>query len=161
MPIHRALAIAVVAIAFFVGIAPANPARAEKLVKAEFWSHTNDDNKDKDSGVWVKVVTNDESVELATIENADNSAGDATEYNDNSEHTVKLVVKSDGATMAKCAKFKFKVGMRANGKDKWKFRGKVTLYFDNGQTLVQEVGNTELESKGSTYTELGSWAGGK
>jgi hypothetical protein len=143
-----------------IAMAPsANTARAEKLVKAEFWSHTNDDNKDKDTGVWVKVQTNDLKTELAHIENADNSSCDATEYDNGSEHTIKLVVSSDGATVEQCKKFKFKIGTKANGKDKWKFRGKVTLYFDNGQTLIQEVGDTELESKGSNYVEL-DWQGG-
>lgn len=35
------------------------PAQAQKLIKAEFYSKTGDDNKDKDTGVYVTVYTND------------------------------------------------------------------------------------------------------
>jgi hypothetical protein len=114
-----------------------SPANAQKLTKAEFWSRTGDDNKDHDTGVYVSVKTNDLGSELAKIDNADNSDNDRTEYNDHSEHTIKLVVESPGTTKEACKKFKFKIGSKATGNDKWKIeKAKVTLYFDDGTNLV-------------------------
>jgi hypothetical protein len=139
----------------------AGVAHAQKLVKAEFYSKTGDDNKDKDTGVYVTVVTNDGKTVLAEIKNADNSGDDKTEYNDNSDHTIDLVVKSPGSTKADCQKFKFRVGSQAKGNDKWKItKATVTLTFDDNTALTQEAGAFELNSRGSKYVES-EWFGGK
>jgi hypothetical protein len=147
--------------ALVVSMLLASPAKAQKLTKAEFWSRTGDDNKDHDTGVYVYAKINDLSSELAKIENADNSDNDRTEYNDHSEHTIKLIVESPGATKESCKKFKFRIGSKANGNDKWKIeKAKVTLYFDDGTNLVQECGAQELNSRGSRYLET-DWQGGQ
>src|SRR5437899_3351083 len=76
------------------------------LLKADFFSETGDDNKDHDTGVWVTVKTEDETILLAHVDNADNSGSDATEYNDGSKHTINLTVDSPGAPRDKCLNFK-------------------------------------------------------
>jgi hypothetical protein len=131
------------------------------LVGAEFFSHTNDDNKDHDTGVYVEVKTNDLGIRLAHINNADSSGRDETEYNDHSNHTIPLIVDSSGATLAQCQGFKFRVGTVANGNDKWEFNGTVTLRFEteNGeQTLSREIGDSTLNSRHSRQVWTG-WAG--
>lgn len=120
-----------------------NSIKPEKLVKAEFNSHTNDENKDFDSGVSVEVRNSDQSILLAEIKGADATK----EYKDDSDNKIDLVVKSEGSSMKDCEKYVFRVGMKPNGNDCWRFKGTVTLYFDNGKTLIQEIGNSEIKSK--------------
>ena len=124
-----------------------------RLVRAEFWSHTNDDNKDKDTGVYVQVRTADLKSVLAGIDGADSSGDGAKEYKDKSDNTIPLVIQAFGATFDQCQNFKFRVGIRATGpgvfgigNDTWHFNGRVTLYFDNGLTLIQELGDSSLTS---------------
>jgi hypothetical protein len=132
-----------------------------RLAKAEFWTKTGDDNKDHDTQVYVTVVTADDAfppILLASIEGADASGRDATEYNNGSDHTIKLVVHSDQASYSMCRKFKFKIGACANGNDTWKIaRARVTLYFSNGLTIYQDFDSQTLTSSGSAYTET-SWS---
>lgn len=138
----------------------ASAADEPKLTKVEFYSKTGDDNKDKDTGVYVTVITSDEKTLLAEIKNADNSNDDKTEYNDLSEHTIELVVKSPGSTKAECQKFKFRVGSQAKGNDKWKIdKTRVTLTFSDNTTLFQESGAFELNSRGSKYVESDLFGG--
>jgi hypothetical protein len=92
---------------------------------------------------------------LAEISDGD---GDK-QYEDNSDNTLTLVVKSKGSTPAACDKFVFRVGMKPHGNDRWKFRGRVILYFDNGTTLVQDIGDTELQSK--SELKWTDWTGSK
>jgi hypothetical protein len=140
--------------------AGAGVAHAQKLVRAEFYSKTGGDNKDHDTGVYVSVLTSDGNTVLAEIKNADTSGQDQTEYNDYSDHTIALVIKSNGSSKADCAKFKYKVGSQANGKDKWEIeRTSVTLFFDDGTSLQQTSGGFTLESKDSQYTESGTFGG--
>ena len=123
------------------------------LSTAEFFSHTNDDNKDKDTGVFVDVFTKDGNTLLAQIADADNSSDDATEYNDGSEHVIGLTVKSSGSTKEDCAGFKVKVRSKANGDDKWKFNARVTLFFTDGTNLVKPKDGIELDSEDSGFAE--------
>lgn len=134
---------------------------AQLLTRAEFFSKTAGDDKDHDTGVWVKVVAADGKTKLADIANAANSSGESTHYNDNTSHTIKLKVDNGRATRHECEKFKFKVGIKANGNDNWKFSARVTLYFEKGKTLVEHITNADLNSRGSTYVETPKWAGGK
>jgi hypothetical protein len=137
-----------------------NLAQAQRLTAAEFYSQTKGDDKDHDTGVWVKVVTSDEKTEIAHVANADNSSGDKTHYNDNTNHTIKLKIDDGKLTYEQCKKFRFKVGTKANGNDDWKFSGRVTLYFGK-RKLVEHAANESLNSRGSTYVEFPKWAGGK
>jgi len=134
-------------------------AHAQRITGAEFFSHTNDDDKDHDTGVWVKVVTANEQTKIASIENAANCGNESCHFNDHTDHTIGLRIDNPNLTRAECENFKFKIGTKAHGNDKWKFRGKIILRFDGGQTLIREVGDTELNSRGSHYVEFRNWVG--
>src|SRR5262249_10965062 len=61
---------------------PATPLRpVPRLVRAELFTHTNNDNKDHDTGIYVSATTLDRRTLLAGCSNTDNSGDDSTEYN--------------------------------------------------------------------------------
>lgn len=105
------------------------------LQRAELWTHTNDDNKDHDTGIYVCITTHDSNVELARMNNADYSADDRTEYSDYSEHIVDVPVVSAGTKMSQASGFKVNIRQATNGNDTWKFHAKVTLYFSDGRFI--------------------------
>ena|SRR5665213_2269452 len=122
---------------------------------AEFWSRTADDNKDHDTGVYVDVKTANGQTLLAQIANADNSDDDATEYNDGSEHTIKLAGLSTGSTKDDCNGFKVSLKSKANGGDKWKIEtARVILYFTDGTNLAKEIHGIELDSDDSNFSNV-------
>lgn len=116
---------------------------------AELFTHTNDDNKDHDTCVDVSISTQDGSSVLADVHNADCSGRDATEYNDGSEHVIKLLVEAAGAAKTSCQGFTVTIGQHPNGHDTWKFNAKVTLYFSDGTTLVKGQDGIELHNEDS------------
>jgi hypothetical protein len=127
------------------------------LKLARFTSITEKDNKDRD--VFVYVFTKDGKTRLAQVENADNSDKDATEYNNGSMHVLDLALISPGSTKSECMDFTFKVGIKANGNDKWKVAdARVELIFSDLSELDGRSGYFELESRGSTYTETSTFS---
>lgn len=88
--------------------------------------------------------------------NADNSDKDATHYNDGAEHELDLSIISPGSTKSECNRFQYKVGIKANGNDKWKItNSRIELTFGDNSELDAESKYFELESKGSRYVESG------
>lgn len=148
------LLIFAVACAFVLSLASA--AQAQKLVKAEFKVRTINDNKDADTAVFVEVRSNDQKVLLAEAANADADK----EYKVDSENTLALTVKTEGSTPGQCDKFVFRVGIKPKGDDAWIFEGKVTLTFDNGQAIVQEIPKTEIKGYKDQLTWT-NYVGGK
>lgn len=144
--------IAIPLVAFLVVFAGSAYAQQPTLQSVEFFSHTTDDGKDHDTGVYVHVLTSDEATLLAQIENADNCEG--CEYRDWSNHTIKLPVLSPAFQKVACRKFKVKVKSRANGNDKWKFNCRVTLHFSDGTTLEKSRNNITLNSRRGRFTEV-------
>src|SRR2546430_14657129 len=100
-----------------------------RLVGAELFTHTNDDNKDKDTGIHTYVRTADGRMILAFCHNADSSNDDATEYNDGSDHNVLLTPVAWGATKQACRNFHVRIWQQTHGNDTWKFNARATLYF--------------------------------
>ena len=132
-----------------------NRVSAQKLISAEFRSHTTRSDKDHDTGVFVEVVKSDLNVKIAKVSNADSSPNEFTHYNNSSDHTIRLRLESPDITFDSCKSFKFKVGCRATGSGKWIFTGRVTLRFDDGRSLVANMGEKTLISSGSHYVETG------
>jgi hypothetical protein len=66
------------------------------LIKATFFSHTNDNDKDHDTGVYVVISTADGSSTIAHADNRDNSGDDATQYKDSSDHQFDLDLDAAG-----------------------------------------------------------------
>jgi hypothetical protein len=120
------------------------------LQRAEFFSHTISDNKDKDTGIYVTVTTGDQSSLLARSVDADSSGRDATEYNDGSDHYLKLVVENLAAKKSECRGFIARVKIQTNGNDTWVFDATVTLYFSDGSNLFAEKDGIRLVNDGAT-----------
>ncbi len=66
------------------------------LIKATFFSHTNDKDKDHDTGIYISVRSNDGSMVIADANNADNSGDDGTQYKDGSDHQFDLSLDAPG-----------------------------------------------------------------
>lgn len=134
------------ALCFVVQIASAQAV----LTRGELTTTTGGDNKDHDTCVWVTVSTADNQTELGKIESGDCGGDDSTEYNDNSTHTIPLVMESAGASKDSCNKFKVHLWQKTHGgagHDKWEIQSvKVILYFSDGLNLVAKRDNVTLNS---------------
>jgi hypothetical protein len=129
-------------------VLPVEPAsRSEAvLIKATFFSHTNDDNKDHDSGVYVKARVEDGSSLIAHADNRDNSGDDGTEYKDGSDHQFDLDLDAPGLSKSTATNFKVQVCQHTHGHDTWKFNGRVVLYFSDKTNLVVARDGIELKN---------------
>jgi len=116
------------------------------LVKAELITHTNDDDKKHDTGIFVEVKSSDESTVIATCANADNSGDDATLYSEGSDHTVRLVIVATSINKSACQGFKVHMWQHTSSTDTWLFKPQVVLTFSDGSTLRAEGGSTELKN---------------
>jgi hypothetical protein len=119
------------------------------FLRATFSSHTNDDNKDHDTGVYVKVWTVDGSTIMAHADNRDSSGSDATEYNDGSDHQFNLDVDAAGLKKSSARRFKVQVCQQTNGHDTWKFNARVTLVFSDNSNLVASKDGIILVNDGA------------
>jgi hypothetical protein len=122
------------------------------LIRAELFTLTGDgDNKDHDTGIYLIVKTSDDRTLLASVNNADSSGKDMTEYNDDSHHIVPLVVEAPGVTKGDCGGFKVHMSIKTNGDDTWTIDdARVTLYFSDGTTLVAEQFDFSLVNDGAS-----------
>ena len=151
-------AILVVAVIGFVGFASNHKASTMAfktngvepvLIKATFFSHTNDDDKDHDTGVYVKVKTEDLSGLIGHADNRDNSGDDGTQYKDGSDHQFDLDLDAPGLDKSTAAKFKVQVCQHTHGHDTWKFNGRVVLYFSDKTNLTAGRDGIELKNDGA------------
>lgn len=122
------------------------PAVEPVLIKATFFSHTNDDNKDHDTGIYVKVRTADGSTLIAHADNRDNSGDDGTEYKDRSDHQFDLDLDAAGLRKSSASSFKVQVCQRTHGNDTWKFNGRLVLFFSDSSNLVSSRDGIELKN---------------
>jgi hypothetical protein len=121
-----------------------------RLVRAELFTHTNNDNKDHDTGIYLSVTTADGRTLLAGRSNADNSGDDSTEYNDYSDHTVPLTVLAPGAQKTQSGQFRVHLWQRTHGNDTWKFNAQVSLDFSDGTNLVASRDNIVLRNNNAS-----------
>ena len=119
------------------------------LIKATFFSHTNDDDKDHDTGIYINVRSNDGTMVIAHVNNADNSGDDGTQYKDGSDHQCDLSLDAPGLHKSACAGFRTHLWIHTHGNDTWKFNGRLVLYFSDGSNLSADLGNTELKNDGA------------
>jgi hypothetical protein len=130
------------------------PDRAESqdepvLIKATFFSHTNDDDKDHDTGIYVHVKTHDGSSLIAHADNRDNSGDDGTQYKDNSDHQFDLDIDAAGMEKKDAQHFNVHVCQHTHGNDTWKMHSRVVLYFSNKTNLVASSGDVTLKNDGA------------
>ena len=119
------------------------------LIRGELATHTNDDNKDHDTCVYATITTADGSSQLAHISNGDCGGDDATEYNDNSDHSIAFQIDSAGATKDACKGFTVHMWQKTHGgrgHDTWKFDVRAILYFSDGLNLVASTQGVTLSS---------------
>lgn len=123
------------------------------LIKATLKTHTNDDDKDHDTGIYVEVKSGDGQSLIAVANDRDESASDGTQYKDDSDHQFDLELgDAVGMTKSSCKGFKVKLWQQTHngrGHDTWKFNGKLILIFSDKSNLIASVENVTLESRGT------------
>ncbi|CAN5676945.1 hypothetical protein BH10ACI4_BH10ACI4_11680 [soil metagenome] len=127
-------------------------AQGPVLLTASFSSHTNDEDKDHDTGIYVDVMSQDGSSKLAHADNRDNSGDDGTQYKDGSDHSFALDVDSAGLAKDSAKGFKGTVCIHTHGNDTWRFRGNITLHFSDSSNITANIDNTELKNDGACLT---------
>jgi hypothetical protein len=138
-----------VALSLFAG----RPVRAfddPVLVGATFHSHTNNEDKDHDTGIYLKVMTSDGSGIIAHADNRDNSGDDGTQYKDGSDHEFGLDIDARAIRRSACKAFLVHMWIHTHGNDTWRFNGWVRLDFSDGTNLVANLGNSELKNDGAS-----------
>lgn len=124
------------------------------ITSVRFTSNTGGDDKDHDTGVFVRVLTANQQTLIASIDNADNC--NDCHYDDNTTHSINLGIASPGLTQAQCAGFVYFVGSRANGNDNWDINStSVDIVFDDRTDVNKASGGFSLNSRGSALV----WAG--
>jgi hypothetical protein len=124
------------------------------ITSVRFTSQTGSDDKDHDTGVFVRVFTQNQQTLIASVDNADNC--DSCHYDDHTTHSFNLIVNSPGLSKAQCTGFVYKVGSRANGNDNWDIDStSIDIVFDDGSDLQKASGGFSLNSRGSALV----WAG--
>lgn len=124
------------------------------LLKATLFTHTNDDDKDHDTCIFVDVTSSDGQSLIAHAANGDCSSSDGTQYKDDSEHQFDL--QCDGVGMKKegCKKFNVNIHQETHGgagHDTWKFNAKLVLHFsDNTNIIAKEDGVVLVNNNAST-----------
>jgi len=119
------------------------------LTKAVFFTHTNGEDKDHDTGIYVQVRDNSGSI-IAHANNRDSSGGDGTKYKEGSDHQFELTLDAPGLPKSKLSDFRVKVWQRTNGHDTWDLDCTVALSFSDGTSLFAYLDNTRLENNGAS-----------
>lgn len=122
------------------------------LLKAELFTHTNNEDKDHDTGINISVKPADGSGEIAYCSDAEDSSTDATQYKDGSDHTVPLTIRTPGVKKSACKGFKVHMSISTHGgagHDTWRFNAKVILSFSDNTNLIAAIDNVELKNDGA------------
>jgi hypothetical protein len=117
---HQAPAFAILVAMLIGGVAPHRAFAQDKdpvLTKAAFSSHTLDEDKDHDTGIYVKVRTKNGKTLIAHVDNRDNSGDDGTQYKDQSDHSFNLDIDADGLTYSRAEGAKVEVCIHTKGTD--------------------------------------------
>jgi hypothetical protein len=120
------------------------------LIKATFFSHTNDEDKDHDTGVYVRVTAADGTTTIAHADNRDNSGDDGTQYKDGSDHQFDLDLDSPGLAKSACQHYSVHMYIHTHGHDTWHLNGRVVLYFSDRSNITATLGNSELKNDGAS-----------
>jgi hypothetical protein len=118
------------------------------ITSVQFTSQTGGDDKDHDTGVFVRVWTQNQQTLITHVDNADNC--DNCHYDDHTTHSISLNVDSANLAEADCIGFVYQVGSRANGNDNWDIdQTSVQIVFDNGHSAQKSSGGFSLNSRNS------------
>lgn len=122
------------------------------LTKAVLKTHTNDNDKDHNTGVFVTVMSNDGQSTIASANDKDDTSNDGGQYKDDSDHQFDLTLEAPGMMRKEtCKGFNVKVWQKTHGgrgHDVWKFNASLVLYFADGTNITAKKEDVTLESKG-------------
>ncbi len=143
-------------------ISPGDPLLVS-LVSLTLRTHTIDDDKDHDTGIYVDVNGNSGKT-IAHVADAQSSDNDSTHYNDGSIHSFHFSPVNDHILKDECTNFKWRMGIKASGgidvtievqgvggtlhhgNDRWTFDAWLTLRFSDGTSLTTNKLGQILES---------------
>jgi hypothetical protein len=109
-------------------------------------THTIDDDKDHDTGIYVDVVGNSRKL-IADVADAQSSDNDSTHFDDGRVHSFDFSPVNDHILKDECTNFKWRMGIKASGgtdvtieiqgiggtfhhgNDRWTFDAWLTLRF--------------------------------
>jgi hypothetical protein len=145
----RKIAATAVCLLLSIAASGARAADAPVLLKAIVSTHTNDNDKDHDTCVFVEIKNAAGDSLIAHGENHECSSDDSKQYKDGSDHQFEL--SADAVGMARPDAGGFKVHMwqethGGRGHDTWKFNATVTLQFSDRTNLVAQVSDVTFES---------------
>jgi hypothetical protein len=119
-----------------------------RLTGAFVTFETTDENKDKDTAVFV-YVKNIYGKDLAQAVNVASSDKDETEFKDGSRNIIELNI-NDNIHKAECYDAKITIGCKANGDDTWRFNAQILMEFADGTSLIRRsLYERELKSSNS------------
>jgi len=137
----------------FVGAVGARAADPPVLLKASVTTHTNDDDKDHDTCIFVEVKNAAGDSLIAHAENHECSSDDSKQYKDGSDHQFELSADAVGMAKSDASGFKVHLWQETHGgagHDTWKFNATVTLQFSDRTNLTAQVKNVTLKSNGTS-----------
>ncbi len=135
------------------------------LQSAVLRTHTNGDDKDHDTGIYVDVHDNGGNT-IAYIGNAERSDDDSKHYNDGSDHSFDVPLSEGTVLKSDCTNFKWRMGIQASGpnwiiklggtpednpgggNDQWQFDAWLTLNFGDGTFFTTDKLGQTLNSTG-------------
>ncbi len=136
------------ALLFVMGSIALNRAEAQApvLIKATFFSHTNEYQKSLDTGVYITVSTSNASSILAQAVHRDSEIL----YAYGSDHQFDLDLNRPRIAKADCKGFKVHISIHTHAKNTWRFNGRVVLYFSDHTSITADSGHAELSNDGAS-----------
>jgi hypothetical protein len=123
------------------------------LLKATLFTHTNNEDKDHDTGVFVEVRNADGSSLIGKAYDRDDTNDDGGQYKDNSDHQFDLDLgDAVGMSKSSCHQFQAKIWQQTHngaGHDTWKFTATLVLTFSDHTNITATKSDISLVSRGT------------
>ncbi|HEY4302856.1 MAG TPA: hypothetical protein VGM82_00205 [Gemmatimonadaceae bacterium] len=121
------------------------------LTKAVLFTHTNDDDKDHDTCIYVKATTSDGQTLIAHADKRECSSDASTHYDDNSDHQFALDIDADGLDKSATKGFNVALSQETHGgagHDTWKFNARLVLYFSDKSNFTAQIDSATMVNNG-------------
>ena len=159
-----------------LGLVITTMASAQTLTQAALRTHTDGEDKDHDTAVFVYVTESNGTKVIAQVAYA--AASGPYGFADNEWHDIPVPLSGTALlTKAECQHFKYKIGIQAHGgtlgnttadfsldklpfltltggNDRWKFDGWLILTFSDGSTLSSDKLKQDMNSTGGKLVWL-------
>jgi hypothetical protein len=113
-----------------------------------FSTHTNDDDKDRDTWLNLEIKSANFSQNIAGASYLANNIL----FPDHSDNSLNIPFGNSMLTKGQCAKFNVKITQYTNGNDTWKFNCTVTMKFGDGSQITATQNNIVLKNYGATVS---------